>query len=91
MKQNKLYVANIPFGTTDELVSAEFSKFGEIEELAVIRDRDSGDIKGFAFITFRTQQAAESALKLDGEFFGGRNLRVCMAQTQAKNKSRGRR
>ena len=91
MKQNKIYVSNLPFGTTDELVSAEFSKFGEIKKIDLIRDRDSGHIKGFGFITFCTQQDAESALKLNGELFSGRVLRVCMTQTQGKNSSRGRR
>jgi cold-inducible RNA-binding protein len=91
MKQNKLYVANLPIDTNDQAVSAEFSKFGKIEDLALIPDRQTGELKGFGFITFCTQQAAESALKMNGELFGGRALKVSMAQSQSKSRSNGRR
>ena len=91
MKQNKIYIANISFGTNEEAVKTEFSKFGEIECMELIKDRYTGELRGFGFITYRTQYAAESALKLNGELFSGRALRVCMAQTQAKSNSRRRR
>lgn len=91
MKQNKIYVAHIAVGTTEEAVKAEFSKFGRIQRLDLIKDRVTGEMRGFGFITYRTQHAAESALKLNGEIFNGRVLRVCMAQTQPKNNSRKRR
>ncbi|TDJ69795.1 MAG: RNA-binding protein, partial [Proteobacteria bacterium] len=57
-----------------------FSPYGEIEELALIMDRETGRSKGFAFITFATQQAAESALEKNGQDLSGRALRVNIAQ-----------
>ncbi|MDH5571253.1 MAG: RNA-binding protein, partial [Gammaproteobacteria bacterium] len=51
-----------------------------ISELAVITDRETGRSKGFAFITFASQQSAEKALEMDGKDIGERKLRVNMAQ-----------
>jgi RNA recognition motif-containing protein len=84
MQQNKLYVGNFPFSVDEAQLRDLFSPYGEISELAMITDRETGRSKGFAFITFATQQAAEKALELDGKDLGGRNLRVNMAQEREK-------
>lgn len=79
MRQNKLYVGNLPYNVEESELRGVFDAYGEIEELAMIKDRDTGRPKGFAFITFATQQAAETALEQDGKSLGGRPLRVNMA------------
>ena len=84
MQQNKLYVGNFPFSADEAQLRELFSAYGEISELAMITDRDTGRSKGFAFITFATQQAAEKALELDGKDLGGRNMRVNIAQEREK-------
>ena len=90
MQQNKLYVGNFPFSVEEGQLRELFSDYGEISELAMITDRETGRSKGFAFITFATQQAAEKALELDGKDLGGRKLRVNMAQERdSKGGGRG--
>ncbi len=84
MQQNKLYVGNFPFSVDEAQLRELFSPYGDISELAMITDRDTGRSKGFAFITFATQQAAEKALELDGKDLGGRKLRVNIAQEREK-------
>jgi len=84
MQQNKLYVGNFPFSVDEAQLRELFSAYGEISELALITDRDTGRSKGFAFITFASQQAAEKALELDGKDLGGRKLRVNIAQEREK-------
>ncbi|HEX7046065.1 MAG TPA: RNA-binding protein [Gammaproteobacteria bacterium] len=79
MKQNKLYVGNFPYTVDEEQLRELFSPYGEIEDLALIKDRDTGRPKGFGFITFASQQAAEKALEQDGKDMGGRPLKVNMA------------
>ncbi|MBW3567486.1 MAG: RNA-binding protein [Proteobacteria bacterium] len=79
MKQNKLYVGNFPYTVDEEQLRELFSPYGEIEDLALIKDRDTGRPKGFGFITFASQQSAEKALELDGKDMGGRPLKVNMA------------
>lgn len=90
MQQNKLYVGNLPFSVDEAQLRELFSAYGEISELAMITDRDTGRSKGFAFITFASQQAAEKALELDGKDVGGRNMRVNIAQEREKKGGGGR-
>ena len=63
MQQNKLYVGNFPFNVTESQLQERFAPYGEIEQLSVIMDRDTGRPKGFAFITYALQQSAEKALE----------------------------
>lgn len=79
MEQNKLYVGNLPFTVSEDQVRNAFAQYGEISQLNLIMDRDTGRPKGFGFITFATQQAAEKALEQNGKDLGGRALRVNMA------------
>lgn len=79
MQQNKLYVGNFPYSVDEEQLRSVFSAYGKISELAMIMDRETGRPKGFAFITFETQQAAEKALEQNGKDLGGRPLKVNMA------------
>ena len=65
-------------------------QFGETECMELIKDRYTCELRGFGFITYRAQHAAEGALKLNGELFSRRELKVCMAHAQAKNNSRRR-
>ncbi|WP_454784163.1 RNA recognition motif domain-containing protein [Legionella sp. WA2024007413] len=80
MRQNKIYVGNLPFGITEESLQAAFSKYGKVNELLLIRDRFTGHIKGFGFITFSSQQEAQSSLDMNGKILDGRPLKVTMAQ-----------
>lgn len=79
MQQNKLYVGNFPYSVDEAQLRQMFSEYGEISELALIMDRDTGRPKGFGFITFATQSAAEKALELNGRDVGGRALKVNIA------------
>lgn len=89
MQQNKLYVGNLPYSVDDAQLRDIFSQYGDIDELALIMDRDTGRSKGFAFVTFATQQAAEKALAENGKDMGGRALRVNIAE-EKKPRSGGR-
>lgn len=89
MAQNKLYVGNFPFSVDESQLREVFEQYGEIEDLAMIKDRDTGRPKGFAFITFASQAAAEKALEQDGKDMGGRPLRVNVAQERPARGGRG--
>lgn len=79
MQQNKLYVGNLTFSVDEAQLRALFSPYGEISEIAMIKDRDTGQSKGFAFVTFSSQQGAEKALEQNGRTLSGRPLKVNMA------------
>lgn len=89
-QQNKLYVGNLPFSVDETQLRDIFAPYGEISELALIMDRDTGRPKGFGFITFATQQSAEKALEQNGKDVGGRALRVNVA-TDKPREARGAR
>ena len=78
--QNQLFVGNLAFATTKEELEAAFSTYGTVVEVKIPVDRDTGRVRGFAFVTFENQQAAEKALALDGTDLNGRSIRVNVAQ-----------
>lgn len=83
MQQNKLYVGNLPFDTTQADIEEMFAGYGELEEVRLITDRDTGRSRGFAFVTFSTQHAAEQALETNGKPLNGRNLNVNIAKERS--------
>ncbi len=86
---NKIYVGNLSFNTTESELEELFGQYGKVVEVALIRDRISNRLKGFGFITFESQQEAESALALNGKEFLGRPLKVNMAESKPKTGGRG--
>ena len=82
----KIYVGNLSYETTDETLRDLFSQHGEVEEVAVIADRDTGRSRGFAFVTMPDAQQAQAAIAaLNGMDFEGRSLNV----NEARQKSAG--
>jgi len=72
----KLYVGNMSFNTTEASLEALFSNYGEVQEVAVITDRDTGRPRGFGFITMEDEGARAAIEALNGNDFEGRELTV---------------
>ena len=88
----KLYVGNLPYSVTEEGLESLFAQFGPVEDIVLIKDRETGRAKGFGFVEFETQADAEKALELDGKDFEGRPLKVNIAKPkESKGGSGGRR
>ncbi len=82
---SKLFVGNLAFSTTSDELSELFREFGEIGDVFIPTDRDSGRPRGFAFVEFAEESAAKAAIeKLDGYELGGRNLRVNEAEERSR-------
>lgn len=76
----KLYVGSLSWGTTDAGLRRAFEEFGELVEVKVITDRDTGRSRGFGFVTFAREEDATSAMnKLNGTVLDGRTIKVDMA------------
>lgn len=90
MRQNKIYIGNLNSSVTHANLESEFSKYGVLEQIQLITDRNTGAFKGFAFLTYETQLAAETALEMNGKSFNGRNIVVNMAKEKTKNNYRKR-
>ena len=80
MSQNKIYVGSLSYDVTAEDLQSFFGQYGDIEDARVIMDRDTGKSKGFAFVTFGNQNAAQAALIADGTEIQGRKIRVNIAR-----------
>ncbi len=76
----KIYVANIPFSSSESELEQLFSDCGEILSVNLITDRETGRLRGFGFIEFATEDGAQAALKFDGYELDGRALKVKIAE-----------
>ena len=86
----RLYVGNISFQTTKESLEAAFAAAGQVKDVYVATDRDSGQPRGFAFVTMDTDAAAQNAIsQLNGVMLDGRPLRVNEAQERPQRSGGG--
>jgi len=73
----KLFCGGLAWGTNDESLRGACAPFGEVVDARVVMDRETGKSRGFGFVTFATDEAAEAARKaLDGAQLDGRQIRV---------------
>ena len=73
----KVYVGNLPFSVDREKLMELFASYGEVEEAVVISDKFSGRSKGFGFVTFKEDEAANKAIaEMNEKEIEGRNLKV---------------
>jgi len=77
----KLFVGKLSYDTTDDSLRALFEQHGAVESAQVIKDRDSGMSKGFAFVEMTKDEEAQAAISaLDGKDFEGRSIAVSVAR-----------
>ncbi len=82
----KLYVGNLPFTTTEEEIRALFEQAGQVAGVDLIKDRDTGNSKGFAFVTMGAQNEAEKAISMyNGYSLGNRELKVNPARPREES------
>jgi RNA recognition motif-containing protein len=75
--ETKLYVGNLSYGTTEEDLRTLFAQAGTVATVDLIKDRDTGRSKGFAFVQMSSQAEAEQAIKLFNSYeLDGRALKV---------------
>jgi RNA recognition motif-containing protein len=80
----KLYVGNLPYQTTEQDLQALFEASGQVASINVVRDRATGQARGFAFVEMSDSEGAQRAIKeLDRHEYGGRNLTVNEAKPMA--------
>ena len=74
---SKLYVGNLPYQTTESDLQALFEAAGQVASVNVVRDRATGQARGFAFVEMSDSEGAQKAIKeLNQREYGGRNLTV---------------
>jgi cold-inducible RNA-binding protein len=86
----KLYVGNLSYETTQADLETLFGQIGEVAQVSLITDRDTGRSKGFGFVEMATEEHAQEAIRrLNGNNFGNRALTVNEARPREERSSGG--
>ena len=81
MSNNKLFVGNLSFDTTENDLHDAFAAYGTVHEVKLMTDRDTGRPRGFGFVTMSAPEEARAAMNaLNGKQLGGRALTVNVAR-----------
>ena len=81
-----IFVGNLSFSTTQDDLQAAFARFGTVERVNIVTDRDTGQARGFAFVEMTDRGEAEKAIsQLNGKDLNGRALNV----NEARPKTQG--
>jgi RNA recognition motif-containing protein len=80
----KLYVGNLASDVSDEDLQKFFESYGQVESANVIKDRFSGESRGFGFVEMPSKEEATAAMKeADGQELNGRAIKVNEARARA--------
>jgi len=86
----KLYVGNLPYEATEADLQTLFESAGQVSTVNIIRDRATGQARGFAFVEMSDAESAQRAIsELDKHQYGGRSLTVNEAKPMASRGSSG--
>ncbi len=86
----KLYVGGLAFSLTDTELEALFAEQGAVVSATIIKDRDSGQSKGFGFVEMSEVKDGQKAIEaLNGKEVSGRNIVVNQARPQEDRSSGG--
>jgi RNA recognition motif-containing protein len=82
----KLYVGNLSFNTTEDQLRTLFAQAGTVSSVELIKDRETGQSKGFAFVQMSTQAEAEKAIKtFNGSTLDNREIKVNPARPKEES------
>lgn len=88
----RLYIGNLSYSTTQATLEAEFAAVGQVEEVALVMDRETNRPRGFAFVTMKDDAEARAAIEtLNGREIDGRSITVNEARPKTERGGGGRR
>ena len=81
----RIYVGNMNYNTNDERLREVFGAYGEVVDVHIVMDRDTGRPRGFAFVEMANEDEADKAIAgLNGNDVDGRQLKVAEAQPRGQ-------
>ena len=90
LNQMDIYVGNLPYTATEGDVTGLFAAFGPVERVKIITDRETGQSKGFAFVTLGDQSQLNAAIEALNDYdYNGRALRVNASEPKESRPSGG--
>lgn len=88
---SRIYAGNLPYTMDEDQLREMFNEFGTVEDVTVIRDRDTGRSRGFGFVQMPEDAAQEAIDGLNGQSKDGRTLRISAAREREQRGPRPRR
>src|SRR5438093_11199229 len=86
----RLFVGNLSLETSDAELEELFGKAGKVERVRVVRDTDTGQVRGFAFVAMASERDARNAVSMFNQYsLHGRSLTINEARPQVERKSGG--
>ena len=84
-----IYVGNLPHSTTEQEIRKAFEAYGSVDSINLIKDRETGDSRGFGFVNMDDNSEANQAISgMNGTDLGGRTLTVNEARPRKENNNR---
>lgn len=72
-----IFVGNLPYSTTEDELHGLFGAYGQVDRVSIVRDRETGQPRGFAFVEMPNSSEAEQAINgMNGRDMNGRSLNV---------------
>lgn len=86
-----IYVGNLSFDVSEEILQKTFEAFGQVSSASIVKDKYSGQSRGFGFVEMPDQNEARNAIaNLNGKDLNGRQLNVNEARPRTDRKGTGR-
>ncbi|XP_043946577.1 cold-inducible RNA-binding protein B-like isoform X3 [Protopterus annectens] len=86
----KLFIGGLSFSTDEHCLEMAFSKYGQICDVVVVKDRETQRSRGYGFVTFENPEDAKDAMMaMDGKTVDGRQIHVDQAGKSSGNRNRG--
>ena len=82
VQQSRLYVGNLSYNAKQDDLGRLFSKYGQLRNVYIVRDRLTRKLKGYAFVEMSNSEEAQRALELNGSEFLGRKILVSLAKSK---------
>jgi RNA recognition motif-containing protein len=84
-----IYIGNLPKNVSEDALKQTFEQFGHVESIKIMKDRFTGEQRGFAFLQMPTSEEAQQAIsQLDGSDFFGNRIRVNEAREPENRNSK---
>ncbi|MEM6289863.1 MAG: hypothetical protein AAGA54_01315 [Myxococcota bacterium] len=82
---SRLFIGGLDWRVNDDELRKKLEEYGPVTDVHIVKDRDTGDSRGFGFVTMANRKDADKAIKqLDGQEFSGRNLVVRQATERGR-------
>lgn len=83
-----IFIGNLPYEVTNEDLKGVFADYGTVKSVRLPTDRETGKVRGFAFVEMETETEEDAAIEaLDGAEWVGRSLKVSKAKPREDKRS----